>query len=114
MNSRSPLRSPAPQGVSQVPDVSFGACRPLLPREARRVHMPVTSPPVPGFIILGSLAASSWCNEATGFACATAHAFAFRGFVRPDYSGSRPIGYMVNGQFTWRPPFRPQEKPDFT
>ena len=33
---------------------------------------------------------------------------------QPDYSDPRSIGYMVNGQFTWRPPFRSQEESDLS
>lgn len=46
-----------------------------------------------------------------GFTCVTARRFALRGFVETDYSASRSLRYMLNGQFTWWTPSIPLDPP---
>jgi hypothetical protein len=68
MYSRRPLaaflRKPPLGRVSQVPDGSFGARRPLSPRGTRSPHMLVASRPMSGFALFGGLAVPRLCNEA--------------------------------------------------
>ena len=45
-----------PRSPPRFLDRSFRACCPLTPREARGLHTLVASPPVAGFVIIGSLA----------------------------------------------------------
>src|SRR5207249_4383048 len=75
--------TPHVDGSPRFLDRSIRARRPLVPRRARRVLLPVASssvlasPPQKGWPLLVSL------NEAeSGSLHATAHAFASRGFVR--------------------------------
>jgi hypothetical protein len=69
----------SPGRVSQVPCRSFDARCPVSPRGARPLHELVASRPISGFAFSGRLAAPTLCNEAEGFACATADVFAFSG-----------------------------------
>ena len=48
-----------------------------------------------------------------GFAFATAHAFAQRGFDASDHSARRPLPYLSNEQLPGQPPFRLQDQPVF-
>jgi hypothetical protein len=69
----------------------FGARCPQPPRQAQWLHMPAASPPVQGFINLGSLAACDLAFRGRiGFACATARTFAGRSPQPWDYS-RRPL-----------------------
>jgi hypothetical protein len=55
---------PCIAGPPRFLDRSVPTRRPLTPRRARRVHVPVASTPVAGFVILGSLATLDEVHEA--------------------------------------------------
>jgi hypothetical protein len=73
----------APRGPPRFLCRSFHARCPLPPRRARRLLLPVASPPVPGFIILGQTGHSHPLRHEAefGFACAAARVFASQGFA---------------------------------
>jgi len=76
-----------------------GARRPQPPRQARRLHAPAASPPVQGFINLGSLAACDLAFRGRiGFACATARTFADGVPSRGIAPANRSAGYMSSGR----------------
>ena len=52
-----------------------------------------------GFIQSDGLATLNGVTRLIRFACATAHAFAFRGFARRITPVTRPVRYMANGSF---------------
>jgi hypothetical protein len=92
--------------VSQVPVRSVDTRRPLSPRKARPVHMPVASWSVTGFSISGRLATFDWCNEAETGSILAARTFAARGFAPWITPRHARLATMSNGQFTWQAPFR--------
>jgi len=62
------------------------------------MHTPVSYPPVAGFTILGRLAVLQLTSRGRiRFTFVTARRFASRGFVKPNCSGPRSLGYMLNG-----------------
>jgi hypothetical protein len=79
---RVPRNPTPPEQVSQVPDRSVDARRPLSPRGARPLRVLVTSRPVSGFTQSGRMATPILRNEAESGSRfrITADAFAFSGF----------------------------------
>ena len=79
----------SPCRASQVPGQSVSARRPQPPRTARRLRVPVASPPVVGFAIFGRFGhgrASVTRPNRVHAQRIAADAFAFPDFVREDYS----------------------------
>src|SRR2546422_952954 len=58
------LVSSAPPGLPGSSGRSFHARCPLPPRRVRRLHSPVASPPIAGFVIFGSFATLTLRHEA--------------------------------------------------
>ena len=81
MLSRPPLNRSSSDRVSQVPGRSFGTRRPLSPRRARPVLVPVATRSMSGFTQSGRLATLSLCNEAETGSLLAARTFASRGFA---------------------------------
>ena len=77
---RSHPDSRSPGRVSQVPDRSFDARRPVSPRGTHPLHLLVASRAVSGFTLSGRLTIPTGVTRPKGFACATADVFAFPGF----------------------------------
>jgi hypothetical protein len=101
-----------PRGPPRFLNRSFHARCPLSPRRARRLPLPVTSSPVPGFLYFGSLATRFFCvtrPKRVRLRCGSRVRLA-----RPrqwNYSHSRLLGYLPNGQSTRYPPFRILDRP---
>src|SRR3990172_4230681 len=73
--------------------------RPLPPRRARRLLLPVASSPVLGFITSGSLATLTLRNEADIWVRSRyGSRFCFTRLRQLDYSNSRSFHYLSNGQ----------------
>src|SRR5262245_39121988 len=96
--------------TSQVPGLTFGVRCPQPPREARRLNVPVATPPVPGRPYFGRKATSVVCNEAESGSMLAAHAFDFQGFDAQVTPSRRLVAYMSNGLFTWPTPLSQRVK----
>ena len=85
--------------VSQVPGRPIHTRRPLSPREARQVHMLITSLTAAGFTFSGRLATLHWCNEAETGSLAlrlmrSAHGASAKGLL----PNTARLTFMVNEQ----------------
>ena len=85
-----------PRGGSQVPDTTFDARRPTLPRTAQWLHVPVASPPVPGFAIPERLATARRITRLHRFTCITADVFA--GPETPSVGSPLPMPGRLRGK----------------
>ena len=106
VDPRSHPDSRSPGRVSQVPRLIFR--RPpsrITPGRPDRCICSLLRGRCQASPVSGRLATPHWCNEAEGFACATADVFAFPGSDGTGYPGRRRVGFMVNEQLPWSVPF---------
>ncbi len=90
-----PLRPGLP-----VPRSIFGTRRPLSPRRARRLQMPVASPTVAGFANPGRLATLTSLTRPIQVRLRYGSRFCLTRLRRIGLPRPRSIGYLLNGQFT--------------
>jgi len=108
------LRRKKTRGYPRFLDLSFLTRRPQPPRRARRLHSPVASPSVTGFIRFDRLATPIRLTRPNRVRFTAARKFASQGFV----TRIAPVPHacsatLMNGLFQGKAPFSFRDKPGF-
>jgi hypothetical protein len=106
-----PLAVSAPAGLpGSSADLSTRAA-PSHPGQVRRLLTPVASSPIPGFILFGGLATRIGVTRPKRVRLRCGSRARLARLRQWNYSHSRLLGYLSNGQSTRYPPFRILDRP---